>query len=96
MPSVRSPGQVMLTFWSDVELVRDMDRVRGRKDRSQFIREAIVEKLDSLGVRVPKDLIYAPGRAKIVQIVGDNNRHITLRAAEESGTYRAKKRRKKK
>lgn len=73
------------------QLIADLDRARGRKDRSQFIREAIAEKLQRVGIRVPQNLIYPPPRARIVQIVGSNNKNITQRAAEEPPRYRGKK-----
>ena len=81
---------------ADEQLIADLDRARACKDRSQFIREAIAEKLQRSGIRVPENLIYPPPRAKIIQMVGDNNRGITLRAAEEPGKYRIKKKDKKK
>jgi hypothetical protein len=81
---------------ADEQLISDLDRARGRKDRSQLIREAIADKLQQLGIRVPENLIYPPPRAKIIQITGDNNRHVTLQAAEEPGKYRIKKKDKKK
>ncbi len=44
---------------------------------------------------IREDLIYAPPRAKVIQI-GDNNRsNINLRAAEKPPRYRAKKKGKK-
>jgi hypothetical protein len=75
---------------ADAQLIADLDRARGRKDRSQFIREAIAEKLEAAGIRVPERLIYPPPRAKIIQIVGDNNHNVTLRAAEHPPKYRVK------
>lgn len=53
----------------DAELAAEMDRARRRKDRSQFIREAIAEKLDGMGVRVREELIYPPPRAKVISAV---------------------------
>jgi hypothetical protein len=91
VPNQRRPGQIFVGCQADEQLIADLDRARGRKDRSQFIREAIAEKLESLGIRVPERLIYLPPRAKVIQIVGDNNQNVTLRAAEGSPKYRVKK-----
>ena len=81
---------------ADEQLIADLERARGRKDRSQFIREAIAEKLQRVGIRVPENLIYPPPRARIVQIVGSNNKNITQRAAEEPPRYRLRKKDRKK
>jgi metal-responsive CopG/Arc/MetJ family transcriptional regulator len=68
MPNQRRAGQMFLGFQADQELVRDLDRGRGRKDRSRFIREAIAEKLNREGIRVREDLIYPPERAARVEV----------------------------
>jgi hypothetical protein len=96
MPNKRRAGQFFLGVQIDARLAADLDRARGRKDRSQFVREAVAEKLKRLGVPVPDDLIYPPPRAKVIQIIGNNNRNITQRAAEKAPKYRAKKKGKKK
>jgi hypothetical protein len=48
-----------------------------------------------MDVAIRKDLIYPSPRAKVIQIVGDNNRNITQRAAEKPSRYRVKKKGKK-
>ncbi len=68
MPNQRRAGQMFLGFQADLELVRELDRGRGRMDRSQFIREAIAQKLGELGIRVKEDLIYPPDRAARVAV----------------------------
>ena len=68
MPNQRRAGQMFLGFQADLELVRNLDRARGRKDRSLYIREAIAEKLSSAGIRVREDLIYPPSRAAAVKV----------------------------
>ena len=75
------------------ELLRDLDAARGLEDRSRFIRSAIVEKLQRMGIHVPKKYIYPPDRAKVIQIIGDNNSNVTQRAAEIPPKYRARKKR---
>lgn len=68
MPNQRRAGQMFLGFQADLELVRELDRGRGRKDRSQFIREAIAAKLEGHGIRVCEDLIYPPMRSARVAV----------------------------
>ena len=65
---------MFLGFQADLELVRDLDHGRGRKDRSQFIREAIAKKLDGQGIRMREDLIHAPPRAARVEVNYTNGR----------------------
>ncbi len=65
---------MFIGFQADVELVRELDRGRGRKHRSQFIREAIAEKLEGQGIRVREDVIYAPPRAARVNVNYTNRR----------------------
>jgi len=97
MPGKRRAGQVFIGFQADAELIRDLDRARGRTDRSQFVREAIADKLKKMGIAVPDDLVYPPARARVIQFVGDSNRAPVsqiARAAEEPGSYGTRKRKK--
>ena len=82
MPNKRRAGQTFIGIQIDVGLAAELDRARGRKDRSQFVREAIAEKLKRMKIRVPESLIYPPPRAKVVS---------TPMAAEEAPKYRARK-----
>ena len=66
----------------DIGLASELDRARGRKDRSQFVREAIAEKLKRMKIRVPESLIYPPPRAKVIQM---------QLAAEETPKYPVRK-----
>ena len=78
----------MVTFWADAELLSTIDSARKRppkSDRSQFIRDAIVEKLRALGFPVDAALAEAPDRAKVVEM------HRHKLAAEPAGTYRTKR-----
>src|ERR1043166_235519 len=96
MPGKRRAGQVFIGFQADAELIRDLDRARGRTDRSQFVREAIADKLKKMGIAVPDDLVYPPARARVIQFVGDSNRAPVspiARAAEEPGSYGTRKKR---
>src|ERR1041384_8285455 len=96
MPGKRRAGQVFIGFQADAELIRDLDRARGRTDRSQFVGEAIADKLKKMGIPVPDDLVYPPARARVIQFVGDSNRAPVsqiARAAEEPGSYGTRKKR---
>src|SRR5579884_847103 len=96
MPSARGKDQIPISFWLEKELLSRIDMVRGYQQRSQFIREAIAEKLRRSGISVPHRLVYPPPRAQVVQRVGDGNPNVYLHAAaEEPGTYRVKRRRRK-
>jgi len=46
----------------DAEFLAEIDRARGGKSRSDFLREAIYNYLRSLGYKVPESLKYAPDR----------------------------------
>ena len=50
-------------FQSDEDFVEKMDKARGRDPRSLFIRQAVAEKLRTLGIEVSEDLVFAPDRA---------------------------------
>ena len=55
---------------------------------------ALVTGLLHIGLAVV--CVFLPPRAKVIQIIGDNNRNITQRAAERPLKYRVKKKGKKK
>lgn len=74
MPNKRRAGQTFIGAQIDIRLEALLDRARRRKDRSQFIREAISEKLEGLGIHVPEDLIFAPDRTK-VRLQGSRNNY---------------------
>jgi hypothetical protein len=58
----------------DSDLLGEVDTARGRVSRSQFIREAIAEKLRAMGVSVPEDIVYPPDRAgNVAKVVGNKN-----------------------
>lgn len=64
MANQRRPGQTFIGCQVDEKLLWAVERGRGRKDRSLFVREAIAEKLRSLGIRVPDELVYPPDRVR--------------------------------
>jgi hypothetical protein len=65
MVNQRSPGQKLLPIAVDEKFISELDAglVRaGYRNRSQFIRDAIVEKLMRAGVSVPAELAQPPRR----------------------------------
>ncbi len=65
VPNQRKPGQKLLTLPASEEFIAAMDAglaELGCGNRSSFIREAIIEKLQREHVRVPKALAAAPAR----------------------------------
>lgn len=66
VPNQRSPEQELIAFALKVDLLQAMDEQREEegKDRSRFIREAILEDLNRKGHNLPSHLALAPGRVK--------------------------------
>lgn len=65
MPNQRKPGQKLLTLPASEDFISAMDAglaELGCSNRSGFIREAIVEKLQRERIRIPKTLAAAPAR----------------------------------
>ena len=65
VPNQRAAGQKLLPVAVDEKFLRELDAGLARsgyRNRSQFIRDAIVEKLTRAGVAVPKELALPPHR----------------------------------
>jgi metal-responsive CopG/Arc/MetJ family transcriptional regulator len=65
MPNQRAPGQKLLPFAVDEKFLRELDASLGSagyQNRSQFIRDAIVEKLLRANISLPKELALPPNR----------------------------------
>jgi len=65
VPNQRAAGQKLLPIAVDEEFLRELDAGLARVDcrnRSQFIRDAIVEKLARAGIAMPKELALPPHR----------------------------------
>ena len=65
MPNQRAPGQKLLPFAVDEKFLRELDAglgSAGYQNRSQFIRDAIVEKLLRANIPFPKELAQPPNR----------------------------------
>lgn len=65
MPNKRAPGQKLLSFPVDEKFIRELDAglvKAGYHNRSQFIRDAIIEKLERADIALPKELALPPHR----------------------------------
>jgi hypothetical protein len=51
-----------LGFKADATFVEQLDLGRGQVSRSQFLREAVAEKLKELGIELPSESVIAPDR----------------------------------
>lgn len=68
----------MLGVWLDGEFLTclDLGRRRVRLHRSQFIRDAILEKLQRMGIKVVDDLALPPDRAGQILLSHGSNIQI--------------------
>jgi hypothetical protein len=76
MPNQRAEGQKMLPVMASKEFIRVLDnglRRAGYSTRSQFIRDAIVEKLERAGIPVPGSLSLAPSRTEPATYARNDN-----------------------
>lgn len=65
VPNQRAAGQKLLPIAVDEKFLRELDAGLARagyRNRSQFIRDAIVEKLTRAGIAMPKELALPPHR----------------------------------
>ncbi|MGD0744063.1 MAG: ribbon-helix-helix domain-containing protein [Verrucomicrobiota bacterium] len=65
MPNQRAAGQKLLPIAVDEKFLRELDAGLARagyRNRSQFIRDAIVEKLTRAGIAMPRELALPPHR----------------------------------
>jgi hypothetical protein len=65
MPNKRAPGQKLLPIPVDEKFLRELDAglaQTGYRNRSQFIRDAIIEKLERADIPLSKDLALPPHR----------------------------------
>jgi len=66
VPNQRAPGQKLMPIPVDEEFMRELHagmKRAGYQNRSQFVRDAIVEKLKRAGVSIPRELALPPVRA---------------------------------
>jgi hypothetical protein len=65
VPNQRAPGQKLLPIAVDENFLRELDAGLARagyRNRSQFIRDAIIEKLKRAGISMPAELALPPNR----------------------------------
>lgn len=65
MPNQRGPGQKLMPVPVDNQFLRELHsgmKRAGYHNRSQFVRDAIVEKLKRAGFSIPKDLAVPRSR----------------------------------
>jgi hypothetical protein len=62
MSRSRSEGQVMIGCWCEDQFVSKIDLARGRVSRSQFCRDALLEKLRAMGITVAASEASPPDR----------------------------------
>ena len=78
MPNQRAPGQKLLPIAVDEKFLRELDAnlgPAGYRNRSQFIRDAIVEKLLRADISLPKELALPPHRMGKSRGVSVKNRY---------------------
>jgi Arc/MetJ-type ribon-helix-helix transcriptional regulator len=65
MLNQRTPGQKLLPIAVSEEFLQELDsglKQAGYRNRSQFIRDAIIEKLTRAGISMPSELALPPHR----------------------------------
>jgi hypothetical protein len=65
MPNQRASNQTLIAFSLNGELLRGLDAARGRKNRSEFIREAIAGELKRQGIALPPGAESVNDRVRI-------------------------------
>ena len=64
MPNQRASGQTLIGCHLDAEFVDAIDRARGGKSRSQFLREVLYWYVtQKCSIALPSHLMHAPDRA---------------------------------
>jgi hypothetical protein len=67
MPGARSADQTVTSFSLPSNLLTALNRacVSEKLNRSQLLREAIAEKLESMGIDLPADITHIPSRIQL-------------------------------
>jgi Arc/MetJ-type ribon-helix-helix transcriptional regulator len=65
-------------------------RITGAENRSDFIRDAVYEKLQRAGLRIPRHLASAPGRTRKAHYVRGSMAPHTMNEKPEAGKGRSK------
>jgi hypothetical protein len=85
MPNQRAPGQKLLPIAVDEKFLRELDAglgSAGYRNRSQFIRDAIVEKLLRADIVLPRELALPPNRLGKGRGTAAKNRYPVHRPSE--------------
>jgi hypothetical protein len=82
MPNQRDINQAQVAFALDIMLLVALDDARKAegKDRSTFIRIAIIEKLHRMGIKISMSLAFAPDRAADLALNDKPNSAKTIAA----------------
>ena len=85
MPNQRAPGQKLLPIAVDEKFLRELDAglgPAGYRNRSQFIRDAIIEKLLRADIPLSRELALPPHRIGKGRGAAAKNRYPGHRPAE--------------
>ena len=64
VPGKHNSKQKLVGVWCDPELIEELDKARGFVQRSQWVRDAILEKLRRMGISIAAAKAHAPDRTK--------------------------------
>lgn len=65
MPGKRSPDQKLIPVPMNEDFINEINKAVGKSgyaSRAEFIRDAIIEKIQALGIKLPPELAIAPTR----------------------------------
>ena len=86
MPNVRAAGQKLVNLPMKEEAVQQLDAGAEKAteaNRSQFIRDAIREKLERLSITAPKNYFIAPGRTAYYKTKSARERALAVAKKKE-------------
>jgi hypothetical protein len=89
MPNKRREGQTFIGCQVDEMLLSEIEGARGRKGRSQFVREAIAEKLSKMGFVVNDKMVFPPDRVSITTKVSGSKNVVKATFTSTSQSARA-------
>jgi len=101
MANQRGENQKLLTVPVDLDFLAELDRnlpACGYGNRSQFVRDAIIEKLAAAGIQIPKSLAIPPPRTPLAGIQlnepSSTNIRERVKAAGKTVSYKIRGNRK--
>ncbi len=86
MPDQRAAGQSLVGCHVSSEFLSEIDRARGGKSRSDFLREALYDHLKRMGYTLPEAAKFAPDRSG----KGGRPKKIALTAVPGTGVKKPK------